>query len=249
MKITIITICYNSEKYIRQCIESVIAQRYKNIEYIIIDGCSTDNTLQILYEYSDRISKIISEEDSGISDAMNKGIRCANGQYILFLHSDDFLLSSDSIACAVKKIDINSDINAFSILFGSKKKFKKLKSRKFNLLTFFKMPIRHQGAFCKKSLFEKIGSFDDKLKINMDYDFFLRAYNRHASLKCFDMPLSFMRDTGISSKKDWYNLEKRFMEERKIHYKNTNNKYMKFIYSLYWLFYKKYRYLLVKLKG
>jgi glycosyltransferase involved in cell wall biosynthesis len=97
MKISIITVCYQASKTIRRCIESVTSQVYADIEYIIIDGQSTDGTLEILGEYSNKISHWISEPDKGIYDAMNKGIRMASGDIIGFLNADDWFADQNAV--------------------------------------------------------------------------------------------------------------------------------------------------------
>ena len=89
MKISVITVCYNSENTIERTIKSVLSQTYQDIEYIIVDGLSTDKTLEIVNKYKDKIAKIISEKDTGLYDAMNKGIDNASGEYLMFLNSDD----------------------------------------------------------------------------------------------------------------------------------------------------------------
>jgi glycosyltransferase involved in cell wall biosynthesis len=93
--ISIITVCYNAEKYIEQSIQSVLQQTYPHIEYIIVDGGSKDNTLSILRSYQDRISRLVSEKDEGLYDAMNKGLQLASGEYVLFLNADDQLYAPD----------------------------------------------------------------------------------------------------------------------------------------------------------
>ena len=105
MKITIITSCYNREKTIRGCIESVLAQDYPDIEYIVVDGASKDGSLSIINEYKDRISKIISEPDRGMYEAINKGIRAATGDVIGLVHSDDFLYSPQTVSNIVKRFE------------------------------------------------------------------------------------------------------------------------------------------------
>lgn len=98
MKVSIITSSYNREKTIRGCIESVLAQDYPDIEYIVVDGASKDGSLSIINEYKDRISKIISEPDHGMYEAINKGIRAATGDVIGLVHSDDFLYSPQTVS-------------------------------------------------------------------------------------------------------------------------------------------------------
>jgi glycosyltransferase involved in cell wall biosynthesis len=100
-KVSIITVCYNSEKTIEDTIKSVINQSYPNIEYIVIDGVSNDNTLAIISKYKDKITKIVSEKDKGIYDAINKGIRLATGDIIANLNSDDFYIDNNVIADVV----------------------------------------------------------------------------------------------------------------------------------------------------
>ena len=116
MKVSIITVVYNNNKTISDAIESVINQSYKNIEYIVIDGGSTDGTVDVVKDYGSRIDKFISEPDNGIYDAMNKGVRLATGDVIGFINSDDLLNSEDCIECIVKRI-VESDAD---IVYGDK---------------------------------------------------------------------------------------------------------------------------------
>lgn len=239
--ISIITIVKNQEQYIESCINSVIEQTYQNIEYIIIDGQSTDNTIEIIKKYQKYISFWISEPDSGISDAMNKGIKHSKGKFILFLHADDYLISANCIEKNITQFQQEIDILAFSILFETPT-HKKLKKSQWNVSFYIKNKIFHQGVFCQRQLFEKIGYFDIKLKIAMDYDFFLRAYQQPTTIKILNEPLSVMRDTGISSRQDWKSLQARFTEERKIHFKYCKTIFGKLFYHLYWLLYLPYRF-------
>ena len=111
MKVSIITVVYNNNKTISDAIESVINQSYKNIEYIVIDGGSTDGTVDVVKDYGSRIDKFISEPDNGIYDAMNKGVRLATGDVIGFINSDDLLNSEDCIECIVKRfVESDADI-------------------------------------------------------------------------------------------------------------------------------------------
>lgn len=111
VKVSIITICRNEVQHIQQTIESVLTQDYQNIEYIVIDGASTDGSLNIIKKYSSQISQIISEPDTGIYNAMNKGIRIASGEYLLFLNAGDYLYSNQSINYLIQTIE-KSDTNS-----------------------------------------------------------------------------------------------------------------------------------------
>ena len=110
-KISIVTISYNSSKTIRDTIDSVISQDYENIEYIIIDGKSTDDTIDIIKSYGDKISHLISEEDDGLYDAMNKGIRAATGDVVGILNSDDFYYTNHVVS-DVAEVFIFNDVDA-----------------------------------------------------------------------------------------------------------------------------------------
>jgi glycosyltransferase involved in cell wall biosynthesis len=237
--ISIITISLNAEKYLDQTIQSVLNQTYKNIEYIVVDGGSTDGTLGIIEKYKNAIDHIISEKDEGIADAMNKGSALSTGEYIFFLHSDDYFKSNNILEKAIEFFHDTSDIITCNIQFG--KKFIICKPRGFNFWFNFKQGIYHQGTFCRKTLIEKLNGFDKEFRIAMDYDFFLRAYQSKARLEKIPIVLTIMRDTGISSQQDWGNLEIRFDEERRVHQKNCRSVSMKILYKIYWFLYLPYR--------
>ena len=181
MKISIITVCYNSEPYIKAAIESVLFQSHSNIEYIVIDGGSTDDTLNLVSQYADRIPHIISESDKGIYDAMNKGICLATGDVIGILNSDDFYPHSDVISNIVSTFENNLDTDmVFSnIDFVSgddlTKAVRVFSAKKFQpwKLRFGFMPP-HPGAFIKKSVYDQVGLYKLGYKIAADFDMFIR---------------------------------------------------------------------------
>jgi len=114
----------------------------------------------------------------------------------------------------------------------------------WNWLFNFKTKLFHQGVFCRRDLFNKIGLFDTQFQIAMDYDFFLRAYRKQYRTKIVkDLSITVMRDTGISSKKDWHSLRKRFAEEKQVHYKNSHHFLHKIMYAVYWQLYLPYRWI------
>lgn len=180
MKISIITICYNSEADIRETIESVTAQRYENIEYIVVDGNSSDNTMNIIKEYSDSITKIISEPDEGMYDAINKGIRHSSGDVVGLIHAGDRLFN-DSVAGKIAHHFSANDIDAMyghSILVDKDDRpFRVNKSPEYrkNLMKRGWMPS-HQSVYIRRDKLSKLGLYRLDLGGSADYEFVLRYF-------------------------------------------------------------------------
>jgi glycosyltransferase involved in cell wall biosynthesis len=243
-KISIITVALNSEKYIEKTIESVKSQTYKYKEHIIIDGVSTDSTVEIIKRYSDDIYHWKSEPDQGIADAMNKGIDLATGDYLLFLNSDDYVINDTVLEKVSAYMNEELDIYFFKVLFLYEDERTLISlNHGLGLLTNFKMGSCHQGQFISRKLLLKLGKFDARLKINFDYDFILRAHKVGVSYKTCDDIVSVMRQVGISSRRDWIGFKSRYDEEKIVHYKNCSNRRMYYIYKIYWLLYIPYRYI------
>lgn len=180
MKISIITSCYNREKTIRGAIESVLSQDYTDIEYIVVDGASTDGSLAIINEYKNRISKIISEPDHGMYEAINKGIRAATGDVIGLLHSDDFFYDNHVISHIVKKItDTGADFLYGNGLFVNSEDTNKV-IRKWIGGTYRTWKVRHgwlplhPTCYIKKDVISKRGLYNETYKIAADSDFLFR---------------------------------------------------------------------------
>ena len=207
MKISIVTVCYNSEKTIRDTIESVLSQDYPDIEYLIIDGLSNDNTYNIINQYRGSIAKVISEPDNGIYDAMNKGIKHATGDVIGILNSDDFFENSFVISDVVNHFNSNplADLIIGDVVyvkplereritrFYSSRKFKPFKLR------FGWMPP-HAATYIKKEVYESIGKYSTGFKISADYELFVRMLLVHKlAYSRIDQVLVRMRTGGVSS--------------------------------------------------
>ena len=180
LKITIITVCKNSESFLAETIESVINQTYSNIEYIIIDGKSDDHTADIIKHYATRITSWISEEDKGMYDAINKGLAKASGDYILILNSDDVLATSKTISQAVEQINKER----LDYYHGNMIKLKDGKFKKVKLFpsTFKQLLLSTHGTFVphpcfviSKELNNLLEGYDLKYKYASDYDYILRA--------------------------------------------------------------------------
>ena len=185
MKISIITSVYNNQETIAEAIDSVLSQTYPNIEYIIVDGGSTDNTVNIIKSYQDRLDTFISEPDKGIYDGLNKGINLATGDVICFLHSDD-LYSDNTIIEQVAKAFINSNVDSVygDLTYVNKNDSSKVvrfwKSGGFTLkkLQYGWMPP-HPTFFVKRSSYQQYGLFDTSFKIAADYDLMLRFLGKY----------------------------------------------------------------------
>lgn len=205
LKISIITVCYNAESCIEKAIQSVIGQTYKNFEYIVIDGQSTDQTLAIVNKYKGNISKIISEKDSGVFDAMNKGVNHSTGDIIYFLNSDDYFYDSNILEKIGQEflkspstdilngkvvVDVNTknhDISAFVAPCKTKK----------DLLAH---GLCHQRVFAKRHLFEKYGLFNTEYKICADFDWLTKVFNSPVEINFVDYFIAHFYPYGFSHK-------------------------------------------------
>ena len=177
--ITIITVCYNSERTIEQTLKSMLNQTYTNYEYLIIDGKSTDGTLELLHRYEPLFSgkmKIYSEPDQGIYDAMNKGIRRAGGDIIGMVNSDDYY-EEDALETMAKELEKIS--NPYTVLYGFQRNIRDEKEVKTFLYhhDFLKSQmITHPTCFVTPKVYEELGMFDLRYKSSADYEFMLRIY-------------------------------------------------------------------------
>ena len=205
MKISIITITYNSAKSLQRALESVQNQTYPDIEHILVDGASTDSTRTIIEAYAKQHANVrwISEKDEGIYDAINKGIKMATGDVIGFLHSDDVFYSADSIeqialAMQTEKADI-----VYSDLQYCKegKVVRRWKSNTFNprSLKYGWMPP-HPTVYVRREVYEQVGPYDDWFRISADYDMILRIFTAGYKTHYIPQVLVSMEVGGASNK-------------------------------------------------
>lgn len=198
-KITIITISYNSENTIERTIKSVINQNYDNLEYIIIDGGSSDNTLNIIKKYSDYITKWVSEKDEGISDAFNKGISFATGDVIGIINSDDGL-EPGALNKLASCYETDVDVYRGNILFWNEESNKKIREIPSMKLNYSGLGLRfcHQGTFVSRKAYYTYGVFNKDYKYNMDYDLLIRFQNNGAKFKYIDFDMAYFTMKGIT---------------------------------------------------
>lgn len=201
MKVSIITVCLNSEKHIEQTIKSVLNQTYKDIEYIIVDGKSNDNTLNIIEKYKPLFKgrlKVISEKDNGIYDAMNKGIGYSTGELIGIINSDDWY-EKDAVENAVKHYKGNNVIYG-AMLIWKENSIIKMQIRPHTELE--KAMIGHPAVFVPKKIYIKNGVFSTKYKLASDYELMLRLYQLKIEFTYVPKILANFRDGGASAKNE-----------------------------------------------
>jgi glycosyltransferase involved in cell wall biosynthesis len=185
MKVSVITATYNSSLTILDCISSVNNQNYDNIEHIIVDGLSSDNTLELISSVPNRVSLIVSEKDNGIYDAMNKGIKFATGDIIAILNSDDLYINNTIISTVVSYFKHNSKLG---ILYGDLQYVKKenldIVVRNWLSLPYYANFFEdgnvppHPSTFVSKLVYDEVGLFNIKYRLAADYEFLLRAFKK-----------------------------------------------------------------------
>lgn len=197
-KITVVTVCYNAGDLMEATVRSVLGQTYPCLEYIIIDGGSTDGTPDIIRKYSDRISYWVSEPDKGIYDAMNKGIKAATGDYILFMNAGDAFASADVVEKIAPALDGSTVVSGkWHRCYRSGEM--KTSSPKATEVMRREMPICHQATFVRAD-YHKANLFDTSFRFSADYDFFYRAWRRHEAFRYVDTVVAdFREEEGASA--------------------------------------------------
>jgi len=210
--LSVITIVYNNALDIERTMLSVLNQTYPNIEYIIIDGLSTDGTLDIIKKYSDKISKLVSEKDEGIYDAMNKGLALATGDYVLFMNSGDEFYSPDTVANVFASAD-NADIyyGETEMIDGNGKSLGQRRHKApddFSWRSFkYGMSVSHQAIFVKRSIAEP---FNRKYELSADIDWILNAAKNAKIIVNTHQYVAKYLVGGVSKKRHRRSLQERF---------------------------------------
>lgn len=213
---SIITATYNSEENIKGCIDSIKSQTFKDFEHIVIDGLSSDNTINVIKANQIENQVVVSEKDRGIYDALNKGIDRSNGKFIVFLHSDDLFFESNTL----QKIhdfleDKQCDGLWGNLIYVDKKNrrtVRRWRDNKFRSLYLGWMPP-HPTLVIKKEIYDEIGTFNTQFKIAGDYDFCVRLFRRKSfEIICLDTTLIEM-NTGGTSNKSFKNIIRKTKED------------------------------------
>jgi glycosyltransferase involved in cell wall biosynthesis len=197
MKISIITVSYNSDKTIEDTFKSILEQSYDDIEYIVIDGGSTDDTLNIVKKYSDIINIFVSEPDKGLYDAMNKGIKLASGDVIGIINSDDFFCDKDALKKIMIAFDLNSSLDSVyaDLYYVSKNDTSKIIRR---WITGHRKPFNsgwhpaHPTLYIKKKIYNDFGLFNLDFKFAADFELMVRFFDRH-QISSYYLPESLVK--------------------------------------------------------
>lgn len=240
-KISIITPSFNQGKFIKETIDSVLSQNYPNLEYIIVDGGSTDDTVKILKSYGKKV-KWISEKDKGQADAINKGLKRINGEIIAFINSDDYYLPG-TFNKVVKFFQNNPSrkmvsgdydiVNEFGKPIQSFVRLYKSFFKNFESLTILSILnyINQPSTFWKREIYKKIGFFDEELIYTMDYDYWMRTLKSGFKIGFINEKLSAFRiHTGS---KGGSRFEKQFKEEIKVQIKHNDKSLLNLLHIIH----------------
>lgn len=240
--ITVVTVVFNSRRHLRQTIESVLCQSYCNVEYIVIDGGSSDGSLDIIREYEDCIDVWISEQDTGIYNAMNKSLEYATGEWVHFLNSDDFFMDVNVLKNVAAMINENSNDHVFfygdvHLIDDSGNLVKIISSSSESLREKLpiELPISHQGVFMSRVSLNEMNGFDEGFRIASDYDLILRVSKETKFAQLEHLGIAYARLGGVST--DAKNAIRLLMEYRSSQFKNgyilPSSKWL--VEILYWL--------------
>jgi len=221
--ITIVTVCYNSARTIEETIQSVLNQTYSNIEYVIIDGGSKDNTVSILEKYSNQLGYLVSEPDKGIYDAMNKALKVANGEWLYFLGSDDVLINENIIMEMVSTFDDKSTIYFGNVIFKSENTVYNFNLSKWTLCY---RNISHQSLFYTRESYKK-HNYDTSFIIFADHIYNILLYgSKKYNFKHIDKVIALYNDAGASSN----TYDKRYYQDLPLTvYKNLGLQYAVYV--------------------
>jgi glycosyltransferase involved in cell wall biosynthesis len=230
--ISIVTVVYNGEKYLDQAIQSVLNQRYQNIEYIIIDGGSTDGTIPIIKKYQSHIDYWVSEPDNGIFDAMNKGISKASGELINLLNADDFL-ETDTLELVAERYH---SIKKPCIIYGHASALddkNQVAAELYSNLRYWRgMTTNHQAMFVHREVYNSVGVYNTDYRYAADYDFFIRTFKNNIPYLSLDKVIVNYRISGQSTDNPECVRESNHINKR--YFGNSLKRHIFLLYNYIW---------------
>jgi glycosyltransferase involved in cell wall biosynthesis len=232
IKLSVITVCRNDKDGLERTLQSVVSQTFSDFEYIVIDGGSTDGSVEIIGKFEPGITRWMSENDKGTYDAMNKGIALARGEYCLFLNAGDFLADRRTLE-NVFAYGYHEDIlyGDMILMKGSGESLPKVSPKKITLRRMLADTLWHPVSFIKRSLFTDFGTYDLRFRIVADYEFFLRVLiGKKVSRKHIPIAISVFDETGISSNMKY---REQLIRERKEAQDSYFNPLLLFCFRLY----------------
>ncbi|GAB5413443.1 MAG: glycosyltransferase family 2 protein [Congregibacter sp.] len=238
--VSVLTVSFNAIDGLRKTVESVDAQTFTDLEHVIVDGGSTDGSVEYLQSRIDDRLNWISEPDEGIADALNKGFALARGEWVIVLGAEDTFFGPESVQQAVREFSADVDVVAFDIISVRDGRDYRLSTPRPARRLILK-PLHHQGIFCRRNLMCEVGSFNSEFKVCMDYEWFVRAKRHGIRFKSSKTIVSRMPATGISSRLDWRSLQDRFAEERLVQKQYSQSFAARWLYAIYWPLYLSYR--------
>lgn len=243
MKLTVITVCFNAEKTIERTFNSVISQKDKDFEYIIVDGKSSDGTIRLIKDWEDAFVKSgisyrwISEKDTGLYDAMNKAALMAAGDWIVYLNADDEFASNETIKYAKEHMDSNTDILYGNTIFVDKNgNMEKRMALDADTITKH-LPFIPQSAFIKTEV-QKEFLFNLNYKIVADFDSFLRMYIAEKNFKKVDYCFAKFYEGGVSNRNEWETYKEDILVKHANGILNKHSIVQKIKYVRRWIQYK-----------
>ncbi len=226
---SIVTVCKHAASVIERTLLSVLQQSRPFIEYIVVDGQSTDGTLDVIHAHKNGIAKVISEADEGIYDAMNKGVNAATNDFILFLNAGDYLIhpaAIENVAAKIRrdglqKVDV---LHANLLLYNPSDGSGRLwTSPKQSRLSLYCGSLPHPSTFSSKQAFQKNGLFDKSFRVAGDYEWFVRGFVKNGlSFQHLDVLTTVFLNDGVSTSREWENVQKEEIERlRHMHFSFT----------------------------
>jgi glycosyltransferase involved in cell wall biosynthesis len=213
-KISVVTVVLNAARHIDRCIESVLGQTYDDIEYLVIDGGSTDGTLEVLARYRDRVDYVVSEPDRGLYHAMNKGIRAATGEYLYFLNSDDTFCDERvvaDVAAAIRQHPSADLVYGDVLLRSGEQLVRQPQVPVLNRKTMCRKGVCHQALFARRETLVHTGGFSEEYRIVADGDWLARALAGGATSLHLERDIAIFALDGLSGNINWREEKRRSM--------------------------------------